>query len=151
MPLTDEQLVERFSARRMPTGEVFNAEILEIRSAEGFVRIGYVIGPQFCNPMGNVQGGIVTAMMDDCAAIACIVKAGKPIYVPTLELKTTFLAPAKRGPLFAEARCIKLGKTIGFMEAELKDKDGNILAKMSTTCAPRMLDIKPNFASAAAA
>jgi acyl-coenzyme A thioesterase PaaI-like protein len=39
--------------------------------------------------------------------------------------------------LYAEATCIKLGRTVAFMEASLTDADGKLLAKMSTTAAPR--------------
>jgi acyl-coenzyme A thioesterase PaaI-like protein len=67
------------------------------------------------------------------------------IYVPTLELKTSFLGAAYAGLLYAEARCIKFGKSIAFMEAELMDGEGKILAKMSTTAAPRLLKAKPNL------
>jgi uncharacterized protein (TIGR00369 family) len=145
MPLSDEQLVERFNTRKPPTGILFKSNILEVRSAEGFVRMSYDIGPEFCNPSGAVQGGIVTAMLDDAAAFACIIMTTERIYVPTLELKTSFLGAAYAGLLYAEARCIKFGKSIAFMEAELLDGEGKVLAKMSTTAAPRLLKTKPNL------
>jgi uncharacterized protein (TIGR00369 family) len=145
MPMTDEQLVERFNARRAPTSVILNAQILEVRSADGYVRMSYDIGPDFCNPSGAVQGGIVTAMLDDAAAFACIVKAGKAIYVASLELKTTFLSAARQGRLYAEGHCIKLGKSFAFMEAELTDPDGKLLAKMSTTGAPRAITDTPRL------
>src|SRR3712207_7272534 len=52
------------------------------------------------------------------AAISAIVKAGERIVVPTLEFKTTFFAAAKAGELFAEGRCLKLGKRVAYMESE---------------------------------
>jgi uncharacterized protein (TIGR00369 family) len=143
MPLSDEELVERFNRKQAPTSVLFNTKIIAVDSARGWVRMSFNIGPQFTNPSGAVQGGIVTAMMDDAAAMACIVKSGQRIFVPTLELKTTFLGAAKQGLLFAEATCIKYGKSFAFMEAELQDKDGKILAKMSTTAAPRPLMADP--------
>ena len=145
MPMSDEQLVERFNRMKAPTSVLFNQTVLVVDSANGFVRMSFDIGPQFCNPSGNVQGGIVAAMMDDAAAFACIVKSGKRIYVPTLEFKATFLAPAKQGLLFAEGRCIKLGKTVAFMEADLQDETGKILAKLSTTAAPRIIEGTPTL------
>ncbi len=149
MPLSDDQLVERFNRRKPPTGILFKSNILEVRREDGFVRMSYDIGPDFCNPSGAVQGGIIAAMLDDTAAFACIVKAGEPIYVASLELKTSFLAAAKQGILYAEAQCIKLGRTVAFMEASLMDGDGNILAKMSTTAAPRRVERAPNLVEVA--
>lgn len=149
MPLTDEELVERFNRKQAPTSVLFNTKIIAVDSAKGWVRMSFDIGPQFCNPSGAVQGGIITAMMDDAAAMACIVKSGQRIYVPTLELKTTFLSGAKQGLLFVEATCIKYGKSFAFMEAELQSPDGKVLAKMSTTAAPRLLDRAPNLVDTA--
>jgi acyl-coenzyme A thioesterase PaaI-like protein len=68
--------------------------------------------------------------------------------VPTLELKTSFLGAARPGLLYVEARCIKFGRSIAFMEADLKDGDGTILAKMSTTVAPRPLKHVPTLIEA---
>lgn len=145
MPLTDAELLDRFNTRRPPTGVLFKSHILEVRSADGFVRMSYDIGAEYTNPGGSVQGGIVTALLDDAAAFAVIVKAGQPVFVATLELKTTFFAAARPGLLFAEARVVKLGKTIGFVEADLTDHDGRLLARMTTTTAPRLLDKPPNL------
>jgi uncharacterized protein (TIGR00369 family) len=91
--------------------------------------------------MGNVQGGIVVAMLDDAAAFAAIIKSGKRIGIPTIELKTSFFAPAKAGvPLYAEGRCLKLGKRIAFMEADLFDEEGTLLARLTTSAIPIELD-----------
>ena len=136
MPMTDEQLLERMNSFVPPTAVLLGFRLLELDSAKGFVRIRYEGKPEFCNPMGNLQGGIVAAMLDDAAAISAIVKAGERIVVPTLEFKTTFLAPARAGELFAEGRCLKLGKRVAYMESDLFDPDGKHLARMSCTAMP---------------
>jgi uncharacterized protein (TIGR00369 family) len=140
MPLSNAELIERFNTYRPPTGVTFKSTMIDIRSDDGFVRVSYDIGLEFTNPGGSVQGGIVTAMLDDAVAFAVIVKSGKPVFVATVELKTSFFAPAKPGLLFAEARVIKLGRTISFVEADLMDSDGKFLARMSSTVIPRTLD-----------
>ena len=145
MPLSDEQLLERFNTRRPPTGILFKSQILRVDSQAGSVRVQYDIGIEFTNPSGSVQGGIVAAMLDDACAFACIAKAGTPVYVATLEMKTSFLAAAKPGLLYANARVIKMGRTIAFIEAELFDGEGKLLAKLNTTTAPRLLDKAPNL------
>ena len=137
MAMTDAELMARMNRFVPPTGELLNMEIIELDSAEGRVRVRYQPGPEFTNPMGSVQGGIVVAMLDDAAAFAAIVKAGERIGIPTIELKTSFFAPAKAGvPLYADARCLKLGKRIAFMEADLTDEAGNLLARLTTSAIP---------------
>lgn len=141
MALTDEDLMARMNRFAPPTAQLLGQEILEIDSAAGRVKIRFQPIPACRNPMGNIQGGIVVAMLDDAAATAAIVKAGKRIGIPTIELKTSFFAPARAGePLFAEGRCLKLGKRIAFMEADLFDAAGTLLARLSTSAIPLELE-----------
>jgi uncharacterized protein (TIGR00369 family) len=141
MALNDDDLKARMNRFVPPTAAILGQEILEIDSAAGRVKMKFQPIDACRNPMGNVQGGIVVAMLDDAAAFAAIVKSGKRIGIPTIELKTSFFAPAKAGvPLFAEGRCLKLGKRIAFMEADLFDEAGTLLARLTTSAVPIDLD-----------
>jgi uncharacterized protein (TIGR00369 family) len=137
MALNDEELKARMNKFVPPTAEILGQEILEIDSANGRVKMKFQPIAACRNPMGNIQGGIVVAMLDDAAAFAAIVKSGKRIGIPTIELKTSFFAPAKAGvPLYAEGRCLRLGKRIAFMEADLFDEAGTLLARLTTSAIP---------------
>lgn len=136
MPLTDDQLCERFNARVPPTGQLFNTRTLEVDSKAGRVRMAFEIDARFCNPRGTVQGGIVTALLDDCAATAGIVALGEAGFIASLELKTSFFAAAMPGALFAEGRCLKMGRSSCFLEADLTDANGKLLARMTSTAIP---------------
>ena len=137
MALTDTDLAERMNRRTSPTSALLGMTVLAVDQAAGTVRLRFEPKPEFRNPMGNVQGGFIVAMLDDAAALAAIVKAGTRIGIPTIELKTSFFGPAKfGGPLFAEGRCIKLGKRIAFMEADLTDEAGTLLARLTTSAVP---------------
>jgi uncharacterized protein (TIGR00369 family) len=141
MALTDDDLKARMNRFVPPTAAILGQEILEIDSAAGRVKMKFQPIDACRNPMGNVQGGIVVAMLDDAAAFAAIIKSGKRIGIPTIELKTSFFAPAKAGvPLYAEGRCLKLGKRIAFMEADLFDEEGTLLARLTTSAIPIELD-----------
>ena len=141
MPLTDPEIVERMNRRMPPTSALLGMTVLAVDQAAGTVRLRFEPKPEFANPMGNVQGGFVVAMLDDAAALAAIVRSGTRIGIPTLELKTSFFAPAQLGvPLFAEGRCVKLGKRIAFMEADLTDAAGTLLARLTTTALPVPLE-----------
>ena len=123
--------------RVAPTSALLGMTVLAIDQVAGTVRVQFTPKPEFCNPMGNVQGGFIVAMLDDTAALAAIVKAGTRIGIPTIELKTSFFGPAKAGaPLFADGRCVKLGKRIAFMEADLTDAAGTLLARLTTSAVP---------------
>jgi uncharacterized protein (TIGR00369 family) len=137
MSLNDEELKARMNRFVPPTAAILGQEILEIDSAAGRVRMKFQPVDACRNPMGNIQGGIVVAMLDDAAAFAAIIKSGKRIGIPTIEMKTSFFAPARAGvPLFAEGRCLKLGKRVAFMEADLFDEAGALLARLTTSALP---------------
>ena len=136
MPLSDDQLLERFNARVPPTGQLFGTRTLELDSEAGRVRMSFEIDGRFCNPRGTVQGGIVTALLDDCAATAGIVALGEAGFIASLELKTSFFAAAMPGMLYGEGRCLKMGRSSCFLEADLTDPEGKLLARMTSTAIP---------------
>jgi uncharacterized protein (TIGR00369 family) len=143
MPLTAEQLIERFNARQPPTGILFGMKVLEVDPAAGRVRMSFEPDARVTNPRGTIQGGMVAAMLDDAAAFAGIVALGEPGFIASMELKTSFLAPAMPGLLFAEGRCLKMGRSSCFLEADLTDADGKLLARLTTAAIPIRSDQKP--------
>lgn len=145
MSLTNEQIIERLNRKVPPTGQLLGQRVLEVDRENGRVLMEFAAKPEFCNPMGNVQGGIIAAMLDDAAAVAALVKAEARIVLPTLEFKVSFLAPAKVGRLLAEGQCIRLGRTIAFLEAKLMDESRKVLAIMTSTAMPVPAPEKPVF------
>ena len=136
MPLTADQLLERFNSRQPPTGRLFNMRVLSVDVAAKTVRMSFEPGADLTNPRGTIQGGIVTAMLDDCAAYAGIVALGEPGFIASLEVKTSFLAPAFPGLLYGEGRCLKMGRSSCFLEADLRDESGKLLARLTSSAMP---------------
>ena len=135
--MTDAELIERMNRRVPPTSLLLGTRVLAVDRAAGTVRMSFEPRPEFCNPMGNVQGGFIVAMLDDCAATAAVVASGQRIVVPTIELKASFFGVVPLGrTVYGNGRCLKLGRRVAFMEAELSDADGKLLAKLSTSALP---------------
>ncbi len=145
MPLTAEQLIERFNTKQPPTGILFGMKVLEVDQAAARVRQSFELDGRFCNPRGTIQGGIVTALLDDAAAFAGIVALGEPGFIASMELKTSFFAAAMPGTLYAEGRCIKMGRSSCFLEADLTDADGKLLARLTSTAIPIRSSEKPKL------
>lgn len=135
--MTDAELMHSMNTRQSPSAALLGMRIIEIDSAAGRVKMAFEPKPEFCNPMGNVQGGFVVAMLDDAAAYAAIIFSGERMAVPTIELKASFFAPAPAsGTLYVEGRCLKLGKRVAFMEADMHDASGKLLARLTTSAIP---------------
>ncbi|WP_343698585.1 PaaI family thioesterase [Caulobacter sp.] len=137
--LTDEAILERFRAsKNQPTGsQTLGFELLAVRQADREVEVGFTARADLlCNPMGQIQGGYVCAMLDEAMSVAGMISSGMTHVVPTLEMKTSFLRPAMPGRLRGVGRVVKWGRTVCFTEGELYDAEGHLLAKASGTAIP---------------
>ncbi|MEM6680799.1 MAG: PaaI family thioesterase [Pseudomonadota bacterium] len=135
-PLTGAVLVERLNATQTETAKMFKQHVLEADPDAGKVIIEYTPDKRFCNPMGVVQGGFVAAMLDEAAAIACIVHAQKPIGVPTLEMKVSYFRPVLPGRVIVTGQIVKQGRKVTFLGADMHDDAGKALAQASLTSMP---------------
>ena len=116
-----------------PSSKLLGWHLLDARPKDGWIRIGFDGKRDFCNPAGFIQGGILSAMLDDTMGPAVFVMTEGKLYTATITMTVNFLAPAKPGPLVAEATVTQLGKTIAFVEGKLMDDDGRVLATATTS------------------
>jgi len=111
-----------------PSATLLGWHLLDARPEEGWIRIGFDGKAAFCNPAGYVQGGILSAMLDDTMGPAVFVMTDGRLYTATISLTVNFLAPARPGPIIGEADVVQLGKTVAFVAGKLTDEDGTLLA-----------------------
>ena len=116
-----------------PSSKLLGWHLLDARPKEGWIRIGFDGKQDFCNPAGFVQGGILSAMLDDTMGPAVFVMTEGKLYTATITMTVNFLAPAKPGKLIGEATVTQLGKTIAFVEGKLMSEDGTVLATATTS------------------
>ncbi|MCZ0736163.1 PaaI family thioesterase [Phreatobacter sp. AB_2022a] len=116
-----------------PCAALLGAEILDADVTRGWVRIRFAGRETFCNPSGHIQGGLLTAMLDDTMGPAVLVATAGACMPVTIALSVAFLAPARPGPLTGEATVLKLGRSIGHVEAKLTDPDGQAVARASAS------------------
>jgi uncharacterized protein (TIGR00369 family) len=85
-------------------------------------------------PFGAVHGGVFSSILDAAAfwAVYCGIE-DQEAGMTTVDLKLNYLAPAASGKLIASGRQIKLGRTLGYAEAEVLDQNGKILAHGTST------------------
>lgn len=116
-----------------PCAQLLGWHVLDARPADGWIRIGFEGRPEFLNPAGFIQGGFLTAMLDDSMGPAVFAMTQGALYTATIDLNVSFLSPAKPGPLFGEGQVLQLGKTVGFVEGRLSDAAGTLLARATAT------------------
>jgi uncharacterized protein (TIGR00369 family) len=117
----------------LPVAALLGTSALACDPDKGEVTIACTARPDFCNLLGWVQGGMLTAMLDIAMSYAVLVSLPDEQLIPSLEIKTTYLAPAQPGRLIATGSTLRKGTSIAFMEGRLHDADGKLLATASAT------------------
>ncbi|MHB8530387.1 MAG: PaaI family thioesterase [Caulobacteraceae bacterium] len=138
-PPTDEAILERFlRTKNQPSGsKTLGFRMLAVSQEAMRVEAAFEASAELhCNPMRQIQGGYLCAMLDEVMSVACMVASKMTCVAPTAEMKTSFFRPASPGALRGVGRVIRWGKTIAFTEGELYDAEGRMVAKATGTAVP---------------
>jgi len=85
------------------------------------------------NPFGGIHGGLISNIADAAMGAAYHSTLAENETCSTLELKISFLRPAPKGKLRAEGKVIKQGQNIGFLECDVTDDKGQLIARATST------------------
>ena len=110
-----------------PIATLLGADPLACDPVAGRITIAFEARPEFCNLLGTVQGGMLAAMLDLVMSFSALCTMGPGWVVPTIDMNTHFLAPAKPGRIVGEGAVVKKGRSIAFMEGRLRDGHGTLL------------------------
>jgi uncharacterized protein (TIGR00369 family) len=116
-----------------PVAETLGWTLRAIDAEAGTIEVGFTAGEAFLNPTGAVQGGFLAAMLDDTMGPAVFAMGKGAIFAPTIDLNVSFLKSAKPGTFVGKGRVVSLGKSIAFLEGELFDESGTLVARATAT------------------
>jgi uncharacterized protein (TIGR00369 family) len=133
MSLPDRPVADSIKDRSAPCHDLLGRRVLRAEQDSGRSELSFDISDQFTNGMGNVQGGFLAAMLDSTlgAAIATVLVEGER--PPTIEMKINFMRPAKVGMIAGTARVVQRGRSLAFVEGELRNASGELLATGTST------------------
>ena len=116
------------------TAEFLNLEYVE---TEGDIYKFKVTFPkETSNPMNMVQGGMITAALDDATAMV-IISAYEFKFGPlTTDLHVLFHRPVPLGAATIEVKIIKLGKKLATVEGKLFNFENKLAATLLHTIQP---------------
>ena len=86
------------------------------------------------NPMGTLHGGIYCDLADAAMGYAYAATLGEGETFTTIELKINFFRAVRKATLTAVARVVKAGSTVGYVECDVKDQTGRLVARAASTC-----------------
>lgn len=116
----------------VPVARLIGFEAKEI--AAGVATVTLVAGPQHANPMGTLHGGILCDIADAAMGMAFASTLAPDESFTTVELKINFFRPVWEAQLKAEGRVVRRGRSLGYVECEITDERGRLVAKAASTC-----------------
>ncbi|MGB9668625.1 MAG: PaaI family thioesterase [Thermosulfidibacteraceae bacterium] len=111
--------------RRAPISRTLNSDIWF--DEEGRAHFVLRFDPSFCHPLGDIHGGIISAMVDN--AIWYTASARYPrVWITTVEFHTYIVKTPDRQNIYSEGWVIHSGKRLAVARAEVKREDGELVA-----------------------
>jgi uncharacterized protein (TIGR00369 family) len=120
-----------------PIAGLLGFELRAIDPEAMTIEVGFTARPEFANPAGDVQGGMLCAMLDDTMGPALVATLGDGEWAPTTDLHVQFLAPARPGSLVGRGRVVRRGRNVAFLAGELSDPEGRVVATAVATATIR--------------
>jgi uncharacterized protein (TIGR00369 family) len=116
---------------RCPYFDLLSMQIKEVGIGYSIMEID--LAKKHLQPFGVVHGGVFASVIDAAAFWAVYYEVDEADGVTTVDLKLNYLAPAVSGKLVARGRRLKLGRMLGYAEAQVTDDNGQILAHGTST------------------
>ena len=119
------EVQERFKKDLFAT-ETTGIEILDV--GENYAKCVLCLTSKHLNAMGAVMGGVIYTLADFAFAVAANHAVLNTVSVSG-DIK--FINPTKGKSLYAEAKCLKNGRTTSFYDITITDDCDNVISKVS--------------------
>ena len=124
------------------SSQTLGFQLIEMDVKAGTARVEFAGKLEFANPTGYIQGGFLSAMLDDVMGMMAMLKVAPKSFASTIDLHVHYLRPVRVGKIEVAARITNKGPSVMFAEADLFDCRGKISAKATSALAITPLQIK---------
>jgi uncharacterized protein (TIGR00369 family) len=108
-------------------------EFVDADPDAGTIEVAFTATEDFVNPMGNVLGAFVAAMLYDTVGPALLATLEPDQFQTTLGINVSFLRPVRPGRLLGRGRVVHRDGDLAFLEASLTDPRGELIARATAT------------------
>lgn len=116
-----------------PAPKTLGWQLLAEYPEQGQIEIAFQPNETMLNARSTVQGGFLAAMLDDTMGPALVSMTGGKEMPVTIDMNVTFIRAAGLGRLMGKGRVISRTKNIAFLEGELFDDEGLLVARATST------------------
>lgn len=117
-----------------PIASHINLEIVSV--SPGVANMAATPEQSHYNPIGSVHGGFAATLLDSVCGCAVQTTLPAGAAYTSLDLSVNFLRgiTSETGRVTAQGRVTKPGSRAAFVEADIKDAAGRVLATATSTC-----------------
>ncbi len=123
----------RGDAPMPPAATTLGLEFIDADLEAGTIELAFTATEDFVNPMGNVLGAFLAAMLYDTIGPCVLATLGPDEFQSTLDLNVNFLEPVAPGRLIGRGRIVHRNGDIVRVEASLAGSDGTVVATATAT------------------
>jgi len=99
----------------------------------GTIEVAFEATDDFTNPMGNVLGAFLAAMLYDTVGPALLATLNPDQFQSTLDFNVRFLRPVRPGRIVGKGRVVHRDGDIAYIEASLRDSNERTIAVATAT------------------
>jgi uncharacterized protein (TIGR00369 family) len=105
----------------------------ELITASGdSIEVAFHAGHEFTDPLGEVLGGFLAAMLYDTVGPTVLSTLGDGEFIRTLDMSTYFLESARPGRLIGRGRILQRRDAIVIVEASLMDQKATVATAIAS-------------------
>lgn len=116
-----------------PSARWMGMELIEHDAERMYSKLSFSPKPEMVNFGGVLQGGFLSAMLDDAMGFNCFISMEMKNNQATIDLHTHYFKAVPLGPVTVEAWVVRAGKSVAFLEAKLYDETGELAVRATSS------------------
>jgi uncharacterized protein (TIGR00369 family) len=113
--------------------QTLGLEFVDVDAEAGTIDLAFTASEAWTNPMGNVLGAFVAAMLYDTVGPALLATLEPDEFQTTQSINLSFLRPVRPGRVACTGRVVHRDGDTAFLEAILTDRQGEVIATATAT------------------
>ncbi|MFG2191749.1 PaaI family thioesterase [Streptomyces sp. NPDC048639] len=116
-----------------PAAATLGLEFIAADTENATIELAFAATEDFTNPLGNVLGAFLSAMLYDTVGPALLATLGPDEFQSTLEIKVSFLRSTRPGRITGKGRVVHRAGDLAYLEGVLLDSGEALIATASAT------------------
>lgn len=125
--ITDERKQRAANAlHSLPFAKLVGMRLVDIRPNEAVIQME--MRDDLRQPSGVLHGGVTATLIDTAMAFAVRTHLADHEYTATIDLTVHYLRPHTSGTVTCTAKCVRAGKRIFTVSADVENDEGKLIA-----------------------